>query len=70
VLGAAHRGSQQIAREGARLARECPARRPLPPASTPAADHAAALLQQCCRIGHTATVACQMGGSNARCHHL
>ena len=28
------------------------------------------LWQLCCRIGRTATVACQMVGSHARCHHL
>ena len=70
VLGAAHRGSRRIAREGARHARERPARRPLPSASAPAADHAAALWQLCCRIGRTTTVACQRVGSYARCHHL
>ena len=69
-LGAAHRGSRRIAREGARHARERPARRPLPSASAPAADHAAALWQLCCRIGRTTTVACQRVGSYARGHHL
>ena len=42
----------------------------MPPLSAPAADHAAALWQLCCRIGRTATVTCQMVGSHARCHHL
>ena len=49
-----------------------PTRRLLPPPSAPAADQAAALWQLCCRIGCTATVACQMVGSHAtrdaRCH--
>eukprot|EP00964_Phaeocystis_antarctica_P002294 scaffold1195_cov35-Phaeocystis_antarctica.AAC.3 len=70
VLGAAHRCSRRIAREGVRRARERPARRPLPSTSAPAVDHAAALWQLCCRIGRTTTVACQRVGSYARCHHL
>jgi len=70
VLGAAHRGSRRIAREGARHAREGPARRQPPSASAPAADHAAALWQLCCRIGRTTTVAFQMVGSHARGHNL
>ena len=50
--------------------RERPTRRLLPPPSAPAADHAAALWQLCCRIGRTTTVACQRVGSYARGHHL
>ena len=46
------------------------ARRPAPSAGTPAADHAAALWQLCCRIGHTTTVACQVVGSRSSCHRL
>ena len=34
------------------------------------ADHAAALWQLCCRIGHTTTVACQAVGSRSSCHRL
>ena len=41
-------------------------RHPAPSAGTPAADHAAALWQLCCRIGTTTTVACQVVGSRAR----
>ena len=69
-LGAAHRGSRRIAPSPARRARERPARRPLPSASAPEADHAAALWQLCCRIGRTTTVAWQRVGPYARCHHL
>ena len=45
-------------------------RRSPPSAGTPAADHAAALWQLCCRIGHTTTVACQVVGSRSSCHRL
>ena len=69
-LGAAHRGSRRIAPAPARRVRERPARRPLPSASAPAVDHAAARWQLCCSIGRTTTVACQRVGSYARCHHL
>ena len=36
----------------------------------PAADHAVALWQLCCRIGRTTTVACQVVDSRARYHRL
>ena len=53
-----------------RHARGRPARRQPPSAGAPAADHAAALWQLCCRIGRTTTVAFQMVGSHARGHNL
>ena len=70
VLGAAHRGSRRIAPVATRHARGRPARRQPPSAGAPAADHAAALWQLCCRIGRTTTVAFQMVGSHARGHNL
>ena len=70
LLGVGHRDSQCIARSAAPHARERPVRRPSLSASAPAADHAAALWQLCCRIGRTTTVAWQRVGPYARCHHL
>ena len=70
LLGVGHRDSQCIARSAAPHARERPVRRPSLSASAPAADHAAALWQLCCRIGRTTTVAFQMVGSHARGHNL
>ena len=67
---ALHRGSGRVAPEAARHARRRSARSPPPSAGTPAADHAAALWQLCCRIGHTTTVACQVVGSRSSCHRL
>ena len=67
---ALHRGSGRVAPEAARHARRRSARSPPPSAGTPAADHAAALWQLCCRIGHTTTVACQAVGSRSSCHRL
>ena len=64
---ALHRGSGRVAPEAARHARRRSARSPPPSAGTPAADHAAALWQLCCRIGHTTTVACQVVGSRSSC---
>ena len=43
-----------------RHARARSTRHPAPSAGTPAADHAAALWQLCCRIGTTTTIACQV----------
>ena len=48
----AHRGSRRVAREATRHARGRSAHRPAPSVGAPAADHAAALWQLCCRIGH------------------
>ena len=45
-------------------------RRSPPSAGTPAADHAAALWQLCCRIGTTTTIACQVVDSRARYHRV
>ena len=70
VLGAAHRGSRRVAPVATRHARGRPARRPPPSAGAPAADHAAALWQLCCRIGRATTVACQVVDSRARYHRL
>ena len=53
-----------------RHARGRSARRPPRSAGTPAADHAAALWQLCCRIGTTTTIACQVVDSRARCHRV
>ena len=68
--GAAHRGSRRIAPAATRHARGRSARRPPPSAGAPAADHAAALWQLCCRIGRATTVACQVADSRARYHRL
>ena len=68
--GAAHRGSRRVGPEATRHARGRSARHPAPSAGTPAADHAAALWQLCCRIGTTTTIACQVVGSRARCHRV
>ena len=56
--------------EATRHARGRSARHPAPSAGTPAADHAAALWQLCCRIGTTTTIACQVVDSRARCHRV
>ena len=56
--------------EATRHARGRSARHPAPSAGTPAADHAAALWQLCCRIRTTTTIACQVVDSRARCHRV
>ena len=55
--------TEHTAPASAQLAVHC--RRP-----APAADHAAALWQLCCRIGRMATVAFQRWSLHARCHNL
>ena len=68
--GAAHRGSGRVAPEAARHAQMRSARHPARSAGAPAAEHAAALWQLCCRIGTTTTIACQVVDSRARCHRV
>ena len=65
--GAAHRGSRRIAPAATRHARGRSARRPPPSLS---ADHAAALWQLWCCVGHTTTITCQVVESHALYHHL
>ena len=68
--GAAHRGSGRVAPEAARHAQMRSARHPARSAGAPAAEHAAALWQLCCRIGTTTTIACPVVDSRARCHRV
>ena len=68
--GAAHRGSRRVAREATRHARGRSAHRPAPSVGAPAADHAAALWQLCCRIGHDDDGRLPGIGSRARCHRV
>ena len=53
-----------------RHARARSARHPAPSVGAPAAEHAAALWQLCCRIGTTTTIACPVVDSRARCHRV
>ena len=66
----AHRGSRRVAREATRHARGRSARHPARSVGAPAAEHAAALWQLCCRIGTTTTIACPVVDSRARCHRV
>ena len=65
--GTTHRGSRRIAPAATRYARGRSARRPPP---SLAADHAAALWQLWCRVGHTTTITCQVVDSHALYHRL
>ena len=53
-----------------RHARARSTRHPAPSVGAPAAEHAAALWQLCCRIGTTTTIACPVVDSRARCHRV
>ena len=53
-----------------RHARARSAPHPAPSVGAPAAEHAAALWQLCCRIGTTTTIACPVVDSRARCHRV
>ena len=64
------RAPRQPAAASTRHARARSVRRPARSAGAPAAEHAAALWQLCCRIGTTTTVACQVVGSRARYHRV